>query len=390
MPNREFKGQSLVKIVSDYTVIDLETTGKYIDSCEVIEMAAVKVRNAEIIDSFSTLVRPHKEIPALITALTGITNEMVSEAPECTDALKDFLNFIGDDIVAGHNIVSFDVNILYDLSMKYLGAPFTNDMLDTCRFSRYCDIQPENYKLTTLTAYFGIDHDSAHRALADCIANQKCYEMLKPLLTYQYSSAPRSNASSGRRISKSTKLLKELMEFINYAISDAYLSNDEIMALEEFLSENQELSGNYPYDILYKKIYEILDDGIITEIERKELIEILTEISDPVQYRLETCCDGSELDFTGKKVCLTGEFYNGSRAEIESRFQQAGAIITHSVSSKTDYLIVGGMGSTEWACGNYGNKVKKALELQDAGKAIQIIREEAAIKCLNLRELLHT
>ena len=59
-----------------------------------------------------------------------------------------------------------------------------------------------------------------------------------------------------------------------------------------------------------------------------------------------------------------------------------GASVKNSVSGKTDYVIVGGYGSNDWACGNYGSKVKKALELQSKGKDIKIIKEEEFFKCL--------
>lgn len=384
MQDRACKGKNSRSVLNDYTVIDLETTGININQCEVIEMAAAKVRNGEITDKFSTFVKPNNKIPEEITAITGITNDMVIDAPDCTDALKSFLAFVGDDVVVGHNIMTFDVNILYDLSVRYFGQPFSNDMVDTCQFARYCNIKPEDYKLTTLTAYFDIRHESAHRALADCIANQKCYEMMKPLLTSEYRSSGNADRKSfGMRLSDTTKSLQQLTEIVRYIISDDVLSDREIILLNQWLNENQNLAGNYPYDVLYSKITEILEDGMVTEAERDELMSILIEHSDPVQHRSER--EDMDFDFSGKKVCLTGEFDAGSRPEMESRFKQAGAIVVSAVSSKVDFVIVGGMGSTQWACGNYGSKVKKALELQNAGKPIKIIREDVAVKCLKCK-----
>lgn len=385
MGNREYKGKNSRICVNDYTVIDLETTSKYPDRCEVIEMAAVKVRNCEITETFSMLVRPQRGIPADAVKITGITEDMVKDAPDCSDVLRKFLDFVGDDIVVGHNINTFDVNIIYDLAITYFDNPFTNDMIDTFRFARYCNIAPKNYKLTTLTAYFEIAHDAAHRALADCIANQKCYEKMKPLLTNtcvaEHENSNRKTSS--KKKSEITQSLQELAEFVRYVISDNILSDFEILLLEGFLERNQNLSGNYPYDVLYEKIKDILADRIITDSEREELMAILIEQSDPVQHRSE---DG-EICFTGKKVCLTGEFERGSRDEIMKQFEDAGAIIAKDVSSKVDYVIVGGMGSAAWSSGNYGSKVKKAIELQNAGKPIKIIREDVALKCLNTKEL---
>lgn len=173
------KRKSIRADISDYTVIDLETTGISIYSCEIIELAAVKVRGSKIIDEFRTLVKPRRRISSMITDITGITNEMVSDAPYIEEVLGDYLEFIGDDIILGHNIASFDRNIIKIYCERLGLTPFLNDTLDTCTYSRRCDIDVPDRKLTTLTRYFNIDHKNAHRALADCIANFECYERLK-------------------------------------------------------------------------------------------------------------------------------------------------------------------------------------------------------------------
>lgn len=170
----------------DYTVIDLETTGINPNTCEIIEMAAVRVRNCEITERYSVLVKPENPIPSEVEGITGITNEMVRDAPGCGEVIRDYLDFIGEDIAVGHNIKSYDAKILRRFTEKYLHADFSNELIDTLHFSKCCDISPDNYRLTTLSAYFGIPHPDAHRALGDCIANQKIYEAMKPLLTEKY------------------------------------------------------------------------------------------------------------------------------------------------------------------------------------------------------------
>ena len=77
---------------------------------------------------------------------------------------------------------------------------------------------------------------------------------------------------------------------------------------------------------------------------------------------------------------MTGEFESGSRTEISNRLEQMGAVINNHVVKSVDFLIVGGNGSNAWASGNYGTKVKKALELQEKGSKIQIVREAEIFK----------
>ena len=129
------KGKSLLEFLTDYTVIDIETTGLYSEFDEILELSAVKYRNNKMIDKFTTLVRPEEEIDEYITDLTGITNEMVANAPSIEEALPKYLDFIGTDIVVGHN-VNFDINFIYDNNLAYFEKIFTNNYVDTLRIAR--------------------------------------------------------------------------------------------------------------------------------------------------------------------------------------------------------------------------------------------------------------
>ena len=93
----------------DYVVFDLETTGLSPVSDGIIEISAVKVENGKVTDSFSTLVNPGRRIPAAATRVNGITDQMVKDAPGLKEALDQFLSFIGDQVLVGHNIHSFDM-----------------------------------------------------------------------------------------------------------------------------------------------------------------------------------------------------------------------------------------------------------------------------------------
>ncbi|MBO4539580.1 MAG: 3'-5' exonuclease, partial [Clostridia bacterium] len=115
---RVYKGKSLFDFPSDYTVIDIETTGLYTGESEIIEVSAIKCRGDEAVDTFSTLIHPQLPISSFISDLTGITNELVKDAPYAKEALEDFYSFAGKDILVGHN-VNFDVNFLYDELLLY-------------------------------------------------------------------------------------------------------------------------------------------------------------------------------------------------------------------------------------------------------------------------------
>ncbi len=175
------KGKRLVKYVPDYVVFDLETTGMSPAADEIIEISAVRVKEREIVDTFSTLVNPGRPIPRQATAVNGITDEMVRSAPEIAEALADFLVFIGDFVLVGHNIHSFDLKFIYEKAENLFGKTVGNDYIDTLYMARQCLPGLSHHKLVDVASYFHISVEGAHRALNDCIMNLKCYEKLAKL-----------------------------------------------------------------------------------------------------------------------------------------------------------------------------------------------------------------
>ena len=93
------KGKRLTEYLADYVVFDLETTGISKQWDEIIEISAIKVKDHRIIEEFSTLVNPGRPIPAGATAVNGITDEMVLDAPGRMEAISDFLSFVGDQVL---------------------------------------------------------------------------------------------------------------------------------------------------------------------------------------------------------------------------------------------------------------------------------------------------
>lgn len=175
-------GKRLNKYVSDYVIFDLETTGVRCDVDEIIEISAIKVRDHKITDQYNTLVNPGMHIPAAATKVNHITDEMVEDAPELEEALSGFLDFIEDGILVGHNIHTFDMKFVKHACMRTFGTDIQNDYIDTLFMARKCLPQLSHHKLTDISEYFNISTEGAHRALNDCIMNQKCYEELGKMM----------------------------------------------------------------------------------------------------------------------------------------------------------------------------------------------------------------
>ena len=171
------KGKSLLQLPSDYTIFDLETTGLYPDWFEIIEMSAIRIRNNQIVDTYTQLVKPDDEIPPEATAVNHIKNEMVANSPKIKEVLKYFLDFLGDDIVMGHN-VNFDIRFVYLNAEKCYGQYFTNNYIDTMRISRRLFKTEKHHRLKDLIERFKLGGEQEHRALSDCQYTKKVFDWM--------------------------------------------------------------------------------------------------------------------------------------------------------------------------------------------------------------------
>lgn len=177
-----FAGRRLNQYAENYVVFDLETTGISAQEDSIIEISAIKVIGHEPVAEFNMLVNPGTHIPAGATRVNGITDEMVKGAPGLKEVLPDFLSFIEGEILVGHNIQSFDLLFLYRAAEELLAREIPNDYVDTLFMAKACLPQLSRYRLTDISAYFHIDTKGAHRALSDCIMNQRCYEHMGKLV----------------------------------------------------------------------------------------------------------------------------------------------------------------------------------------------------------------
>ena len=185
MSLREQKGKSLIDIPNNYVVFDIETTGLDPEFDEIIEIGAVKIKDGIKIDTFNSLRKPEYEIAEFITELTGITNEMVENAPSIDEVLPKFMDFINDYIIIGHN-VNFDINFIYDNLEELNIPPITNDFVDTLRISRRLIPELKHHKLSDLANYFNIDTNGSHRALKDVEITSEVLNNLNKMIIEKY------------------------------------------------------------------------------------------------------------------------------------------------------------------------------------------------------------
>ncbi len=171
---RKGKGKSLVAFPDQYTVIDIETTGLSPVWDEIIEIAAIRYEKGVKIAEYFTLVHPKNEVDEYITELTGITNEMLADAPTIGECIGAFVDFAGDSILIGYN-VNFDINFLYDSMVQHLNKPLSNDFVDVMRIARKELPELKHHRQADILAFFNINIERAHRALIDCESCHSCF-----------------------------------------------------------------------------------------------------------------------------------------------------------------------------------------------------------------------
>lgn len=165
-----------------YIVFDVETTGLSAVYDTIIELAAVKVKDGEIIDRFESFANPHHPLSETTTELTGITDEMVKDAPEVNDVLKDFYAWIEDDILVAHN-ASFDMGFLNQGFQRIDLAKAANPVIDTLELARFLLPELRNHRLNTLCKHLDIELTQHHRAIYDAEATgYLLWNLVKKLL----------------------------------------------------------------------------------------------------------------------------------------------------------------------------------------------------------------
>lgn len=395
------KGESLEIFPDEYVVIDIETTGYDASSDKIIELAALKVSDGTIVDSFQSLVNPCVPVDDFIVSLTGITNEMLSSAPVIEDILPGFKAFVGESILVGHNI-HFDINFIYDNLIKYSGEHFENDFVDTLRLSRKYVKETADHKLSTLIKYFNIPSDTAHRALADCEATNKLYCILKDKSKDFYSELySRLVAFDFGKIDtfKNKKIvIKGKTQAIPYEFvadlcarcgatpTPTFFKDSDVIIfgettyrkykrgdLSEKMMKADQLAKEKDFTILSE--YEFYDMLGLSEVLPKPKSKTHTSA---INIK-ELSTDKTEFDEThplyGKMCVFTGTLEKMQRKDAMQMVLDFGGTCGNSVTAKTNYLILGNNDYCSAIKDGKSSKHKKAEELKLKGKDIEIIPE---------------
>lgn len=404
--NLRSKGKSLIVAEKNYIVLDTETTGFDPSKNELIEIAAIKYENYNKIDEFQTLIKPNEPISSYIQHLTGITNEMVENAPSIEDVLPKFLDFVGNTVLVAHN-AHFDINFLYDNVLRYCNLILNNDFIDTLRLSRKFFPQSDSHSLAAMCDMLEITNRNAHRALSDCQATNELYKIIANYQTelsdktIQELQIEDENLFLNKRIAfKGTiKTFSEDTVFeiakkcgakpseVLYRSSDyLVLGADTYSRYEKGIYSQTErinqlveetglkiLSEYQFYDLLGVKYYEPKPKERSKHYEYHNLKKLTTENTD--------FCEGSPV--FDKEFVFTGTLDRMKRTDAAQLVVDNGGRCGNSVTKKTNFLVLGNNDFCKSIKDGKSSKQKKAEDLKAKGFDIEVIPEDTFYKMIN-------
>ena len=162
----------------DFVVVDVEATGAKTPPNRLIELGAYRIRGGRIVDKFLSLVNPEIPIPRFVASLTGISNDMVKQAPVFAIVAPQWLDFVNDSVLVAHN-APFDTSFLnHEISRVYPGHRMVNPHLCTVRLARRAFPDLSNHRLDTIANHFSIPIVSRHRAGSDALATAEIFLLL--------------------------------------------------------------------------------------------------------------------------------------------------------------------------------------------------------------------
>lgn len=175
-----------------------------------------------------------------------------------------------------------------------------------------------------------------------------------------------------------------LLGIVQGILADGHLNDREVSFLRDWLRVNDAASAAWPGNVIATQIESALADGVLDDVERAHLVDTLQHLIGGTLDELAESKHVSELpidwvtevQFSDRRFCLTGDFCFGTRASCEEAITARGGVMAGGVSKKLDYLVVGGLGSSEWKHGSFGTKIEKAMQLKQAGALLKIVHED--------------
>lgn len=207
-------------------------------------------------------------------------------------------------------------------------------------------------------------------------------------MTREYLDAHGQPVNSGFcRRGRHDRTVDELIGLAKGMVADGVISDAEAGYLRQWLEENaQHASTTWPVNVIYDRVQVMLADGVIDADEREELFDLLRQVVSPDSSVAEQVANLSaqlpfddplpEIVFEGRSFCFTGKFAFGARKRCENEINIRNGIVAGTITQKLDYLVIGVIGSRDWAHTTHGRKIEKAVALREQWGGLAIVGEE--------------
>lgn len=179
--------------------------------------------------------------------------------------------------------------------------------------------------------------------------------------------------------------LDELIGLCKGCIADGFVHQREAEYLLKWLEGNAHVADEWPANVIAARIEEYLRDGHLDDQERADLFDLLSQATGEGQLRHLADNKSTELPidtpppdllFEQRLFCFTGKFVFGTRAQCEREILTLGGQVASTITQKTNYLVVGLLGSRDWMHSTHGRKIEAAVQLRDRGLPISIVSED--------------
>ena len=323
-------GECPGRLNGEAVVFDIETTGLSVQNCRMTEIGAVKIKDGQVLDTFNTFVNPEMPIPEEIVKLTGITDDMVKDAPSEAEALKAFFDFVGkrndtggEVLLIAHN-ADFDTGFIRAAAVRQ-GMEFKNPYLDTLALARFLLPNLKNHKLDTVAGHYNLGDFNHHRACDDAAMLAAIYFcMLRDLdeqdvRTFEKLVSEMAEKTDPLKLRpyhqvilvKNPTGLKNLYKLVSYSYLKYYRRNPRIPKTElEKHREGLIIGSACEAGELMRAIIDNRPDADIAEIVKfYDYLEIQPIVNNRFMIAEGKFKDDEELRDLNRKVVALGEKY---------------------------------------------------------------------------------
>lgn len=388
---------------NEYVIVDIETTGFSVEHCSITQIAALKIKDGNIVDSFNTYVKQNEPIPSFITRLTGITDQDTESGLSVADALYHFTEFTKTYPIIGHN-VSFDYRFLDTNLVLTAGRNLNNPYLDTLRFSKELLPNLPSYKLDILGQYLNLTVDGHHNAVAD---TRLTYDLIVSLSSINNDfrgafedkirvSVSKGSILNGKKVALKTKFKKINPRYLECVLADlhcqiwhALFPSAEILIINDkeydILQQGDEFDDYYDNWKVKAKTRQINNSlKVYKESEIIDLMEIpyVEYKKSNGSYNLkakEFISETDEFDenhsLYKKKCVFTGVLDKFDRKTAMQYVVNVGGYVQDCITKETDYLILGDNSFCKTIKDGKSTKMKRAEQLIEKGSNLQVIPE---------------